>query len=444
MIRFVDLFAGIGGIRLGFEQAMADAKLEYECVLSSEIDKHAQETYHMNFGETPQGDIHQIQSYPPFDFLLGGFPCQPFSYAGKQKGFGDTRGTLFFEIERLLATYQPRGFLLENVRGLTTHDDGRTLRTIVDKLETLGYGVRTLLLNSSDFNVPQNRVRVYIVGVKNSAPRMTLQSNRGATDSHQYKRLRFAGDLFQPSSTAVVRDVLESQPVSSYDCTQPFQQRLRAVLAKKRLPIDGVRMIDFRNGNSVHSWELGIKGECTEDEIQFMNALIANRRKKTFGDHQDGKSLSHEQIESFFQHRDLSKIIQSLVSKKYLRERDGLYNPVSGNMSFEVFKFLDRDSISITLVTSDVHKLGVMHQGRMRHLTPRECARLQGYPDSFQHHPVDLHAYRQFGNSVSVPVIRAVISDLFANNEELKQTTRMQREQRPPNSQARRQTVAIS
>jgi DNA (cytosine-5)-methyltransferase 1 len=190
MIRFVDLFAGIGGIRLCFEQAMADIGLDCECVLTSEIDKHAQETYRMNFDEVPHGDIHEIKSYPPFDFLLAGFPCQPFSYAGKQKGFGDTRGTLFFEIERLLATYQPCGFLLENVRGLTTHDGGRTLSTIVGKLENLGYGVRCLLLNSSDFNVPQNRVRIYIVGIKGTAPKMTLQSSRGATDSHQYKRMR--------------------------------------------------------------------------------------------------------------------------------------------------------------------------------------------------------------------------------------------------------------
>ena len=191
---------------------------------------------------------------------------------------------------------------------------------------------------------------------------------------------------------------------------------MQAVLKQKKLPVDGVKLIDFRNGNSVHSWELGTKGDCSADEVAFMNALIANRRKQTFGSHQDGKSLNRDQIESFFRHPKLTGIINSLLEKKYLRERDGLYNPVSGNMSFEVFKFLDPESISITLVTSDAHKLGVVHCGRMRHITPRECARIQGYPDSYQHHPNDLHAYRQFGNSVSVPVIKAVITDLFANN----------------------------
>lgn len=416
MIRFVDLFAGIGGIRLGFEQAMCDLNMPCECVLSSEIDVHAQETYCLNYGEKPRGDIYKISSYPAFDFLLAGFPCQPFSYAGKQKGFADTRGTLFFEVERLLSEHQPKGFLLENVRGLTTHDGGRTLATIVAKLEGLGYGVQCLLLNSSDFQLPQNRVRIYIVGIKNQQPVMTLCSSKGAADSHQFKRRYMASDLFCAHDSVLVRDILESNPPTSYDCSPVFQAQMHAVLRQKKLPIDGVRLIDYRNGNSIHSWELGIKGVCTPDEIAFMNALIVNRRKKTFGAHQDGKNLSRAQIESFFQHPNLDQIIDALLEKKYLRKRDGLYNPVAGNMSFEVFKFLDPNSISITLVTSDAHKLGVMHRGRMRHVTPRECARIQGYPDTFQHHPVDAHAYRQFGNSVSVPVIKAVISDLFAQN----------------------------
>ena len=415
-MRFVDLFAGIGGIRLGFEQALNELGIASKCVLSSEIEPNAQETYRLNYGEAPQGDIYKIQQFPKFDFLLAGFPCQPFSYAGKQKGFVDTRGTLFFEIERLLALHQPGGFLLENVRGLTTHDGGRTLATIKEKLENLGYGVECLLLNSSDFNVPQNRVRVYIVGIKNQKPKLTLKSNRGAVDSHQYKRLLQMNDMFINQSTKVVGDILEANPPAAYDCSPAFRSRLLKVAKKNDLSIHGLRLIDFRNGNAIHSWDLGIKGECTPAEIAFMEALIANRRKKIFGTHQDGKSLSLGQIKTFFDPPDLLTIIKSLIQKKYLRVRDGLYNPVSGNMSFEVFKFLDPESVAITLVTSDAHKLGVFQNGRVRRITPRECARLQGYPDTFQHHPVDAHAYRQFGNSVSVPVVQTVISDLFKNN----------------------------
>jgi DNA (cytosine-5)-methyltransferase 1 len=410
MIRFVDLFAGIGGIRLGFEQAMHDFGMACECVLSSEIDEHARATYQANFGEMPSGDIYKIDAFPEFDFLLAGFPCQPFSYAGKQKGFGDTRGTLFFEIERLLNHHKPSGFLLENVPGLVSHDNGRTFDTILNTLRSIGYSVEWRILNSSEFDVPQNRIRVYIVGTLHSDLRMGLKSNKGASDSHLYKTRKMN------RKHTLVRDILENFVHPKYDCSPSFQSSLSSVLQYKRLPIDGLRMIDFRNGNSVHSWELGIKGKCTESEVALMNAIITNRRRKIFGSHQDGKSLTKKQIETFFSSPNLENLLQSLVTKRYLKANDGRFNPVSGNMSFEIFKFLDPESISITLVSSDAHKLGIMQNERMRHITPRECARLQGYPDEFVCHPIDKHAYRQFGNSVSVPVVKAVVSDVLNNN----------------------------
>ena len=147
-----------------------------------------------------------------------------------------------------------------------------------------------------------------------------------------------------------------------------------------------------------------------------MNTLIANRRKKKFGAHQDGKKLTLAEIKTFFDRADLEKIMSGLIKKGYLKETGGRFNPVAGNMSFEVFKFLDPKSISITLVSSDAHKLGVVHNGRMRRITPRECARLQGFPDSFFHHPKDVSAYRQFGNSVSVPVVKEVVLDFFRHS----------------------------
>ena len=158
---------------------------------------------------------------------------------------------------------------------------------------------------------------------------------------------------------------------------------------------------------------MGIKGECNDLETEFMNKLIANRRKKKFGTHQDGKKLNLDEIKTFFDHENLTEIMDSLIDKGYLKETDGRYNPVAGNMSFEVFKFLDPQSISITLVSSDAHKLGVVYNGRIRRITPRECARLQGFPDTFILHPKDVYAYRQLGNSVSVPVVREVVLDLF-------------------------------
>jgi DNA (cytosine-5)-methyltransferase 1 len=156
----IDLFAGIGGIRLGFE--------EYGCenVFSSEWDKEAQKMYEANFGEKPFGDINLIEptDIPDHDILLAGFPCQPFSIAGKGLGFADTRGTLFFNIEAILEAKKPKAFLLENVKRLTTHDKGQTFQVILEKLKGLGYTVYHKVFNSLDFGVPQKRDRIYIVG----------------------------------------------------------------------------------------------------------------------------------------------------------------------------------------------------------------------------------------------------------------------------------------
>lgn len=158
---FIDLFAGIGGIRLGFESVGG------RCVYSSEFDEDACKTYVANFGEHPAGDITKIQanSIPDFDILLGGFPCQAFSIIGKKEGFAnETCGTLFFDIERILKEKKPRAFMLENVRNLTAHDKGNTFRVIIAHLEALGYHVYSKVLNALDYGVPQKRERIIIVG----------------------------------------------------------------------------------------------------------------------------------------------------------------------------------------------------------------------------------------------------------------------------------------
>lgn len=164
---FIDLFAGIGGIRIGFENAGG------HCVFSSEFDEDACKTYEANFGEHPQGDITKISTddIPDFDILLGGFPCQAFSIIGKKEGFADeARGTLFFEIERILKGKRPSAFMLENVRNLTAHDHGRTFKVIISHLEALGYHVHYKVLNALDFGVPQKRERIIIVGFLEDVP----------------------------------------------------------------------------------------------------------------------------------------------------------------------------------------------------------------------------------------------------------------------------------
>lgn len=164
---FIDLFAGIGGIRLGFESVGG------KCVFSSEWDKNAAKTYEANFGEKPHGDITKIEpsSIPDFDILLGGFPCQPFSIIGDKEGFNhETQGTLFFNIEKILLEKKPKAFMLENVRNLTAHDKGRTFKIIISHLENAGYTVYHKVLNALDYGVPQKRERIIIVGFRDEIP----------------------------------------------------------------------------------------------------------------------------------------------------------------------------------------------------------------------------------------------------------------------------------
>ena len=182
--------------------------------------------------------------------------------------------------------------------------------------------------------------------------------------------------------------------------------------------LHGYRLIDYRGGQSLHSWELGKKGKCSKAEINFMNLLIQNRRKPIFGTQQDGKKLTLDQIKPFYTDDDILEVIASLKEKGYLKEENGKFNTVCGNMSFEVFKFLDPNSIAITLTSSDSNRLGIIQNNRARRITPRECARLQGFPDTFIVNPTDRYAYKQFGNSVSVPVIESVVSDFIEQNKE--------------------------
>ena len=165
-LRFIDLFAGIGGIRLGLERAGG------KCVFSSEWDSDATKTYEAYFGDKPAGDINRIQNsdIPDHDILAGGFPCQAFSIIGGMKGFGDTRGTLFFEIERILRAKHPKAFLLENVRNLVSHDKGQTFKVILEHLKLLKYHVHWRILNALNYNLPQKRERVIIVGFKDNHP----------------------------------------------------------------------------------------------------------------------------------------------------------------------------------------------------------------------------------------------------------------------------------
>nr|WP_320021220.1 DNA cytosine methyltransferase [uncultured Draconibacterium sp.] len=167
-IKFIDLFAGIGGFHVAMNEICAENNLVPDCVFSSDIDPYCQDIYEANFGERPFGDITQIdeKDIPDHDILFAGFPCQPFSIIGQRKGFDDIRGTLFFDIARILKEKEPKAFVLENVKQLVGHDKGKTLKVILKTLKELGYSVKYAVLNALDYGLPHKRERVIIVGHK--------------------------------------------------------------------------------------------------------------------------------------------------------------------------------------------------------------------------------------------------------------------------------------
>lgn len=298
---FIDLFAGIGGIRIPFQE------LGGKCVFTSEWDKFAQKTYRVNFGEEPQGDITKIEAkdIPDFDVLLGGFPCQPFSQAGLKKGFSDTRGTLFFEIERIIQEKRPKAFLLENVKQLRGHDKGRTLKVILEHIDALNYYVKAEVLRAGDFGVPQNRERIYIVGISKDYYDLPDDYDfEFPTPTYEKTRL---GDILE-------RNVDDKYTIS--DALWDGHQRRKKEHQEK--------------GN-------GFGYSLFNDESEYANTISARYYK-------DGSEILIDQGEG--------------------------KNP--------------------------------------RKLTPRECARLQGFPEEFIITVSDTQAYKQFGNSVAVPVVRAV------------------------------------
>lgn len=312
---FIDLFAGIGGFR------MAMQSLGGKCVFTSEWDKQAQKTYATNFGKIPFGDItkEETKSYIPndFDVLCAGFPCQAFSIAGKRGGFEDTRGTLFFDVAEIIRRKKPKAIFLENVKGLINHQGGKTLSTILNVLRNdLGYFVPDpRVLNASDFGVPQNRERIFIVGFRND-----LGIKEFAYPKPSNKKVAF-------------ENVKETDVVSA-----------KYYLSK-----------------------------------QYLKTLREHRARHE----SKGNGFGYEIIPD-----------------------DGISNAVvCGGMGRERNLIIDNRLKDFTPVT---HIKGEINREGIRKMTPREWARLQGFPDEFIIPVADASAYKQFGNSVAVPVIKGV------------------------------------
>jgi DNA (cytosine-5)-methyltransferase 1 len=441
-LKFIDLFAGLGGIRLGFEEACREKGIKTECVLTSEIKPYAIQTlkhnHHYENEENFVGDIFNVKNedIPSFDFLFGGFPCQPFSSSGKRQGFADTRGTLFFEIERILEYHKPQGFILENVEGLVKHDlenkndeIGRTLKTILYKLEELGYKVSWKVLDSLNFGVPQSRKRIFIVGTKNS---------------------KISLDNFEEKHN-ILNDILETnKPLLETDFTKKLLSHFEVE------ELYGKSIKDKRGGkNNIHSWDIGLKGECTKEQIVLLNQLFKERRRKQWSaeigiDWMDGMPLTLQQIESFYftskidlfddnkletskkNSKELEKMLDDLVEKGYLKfefpkklvkeiTEKGIissriydetkqkgYNIVTGKLSFEVNKILNPLEIAPTLVATDMIKIAVVDGKGIRKLTIREGLRMFGYPENYEIPLKKTLAFDLLGNTVVVSVVKAI------------------------------------
>lgn len=412
-IKFIDLFAGMGGIRKGFEIACKKKKYYAKCVFTSEIKPYAVEILKQNYPEEKiYGDITQIEAstIPDFDFLLAGFPCQAFSFAGKRLGFEDNRGNLFFDVERILKEKKPYGFVLENVEGLVKHDKenpkdkiGRTLSIILKHLNMLGYKVSWKVLNAKYFGVPQERKRIYIVGTKKEYPNL---------------------DFFK-SNVKTLNTVLETGLESEHSV---FIDNLLAHFSIDEL--EGKSIKDKRGGdNNIHSWDIEMKGSVSPEQKQLLNIMLKERRKKKWAqeygiDWMDGMPLTIDMIRTFFNHPTLEGMLEDLTRKKYLkyehpkkkvgnrREYDTSlpkgYNIVTGKMSFEINKIMGKNDIAPTLVAMDMKHLYVADGNGVRTLSLKEGLRLFGYPDDYKLNIEKNLGYDLLGNTVVVPVITEV------------------------------------
>ena len=434
-IKFIDLFAGLGGIRLGFENIFKEYGFEPECVMTSEIKPFAVKTLNQNFKhDNLVGDIFKIKNedIPDFDFLLAGFPCQPFSASGKRQGFVDTRGTLFFEIERILRTKSPYGFILENVEGLVKHDIenkndkiGRTLSTILYKLENeLGYSVSWKVFDSINFGLPQSRKRIFIVGTKNSK----INFSEANSD---FKVLK---DILE-SGVELMNTKFVNKLFNHFDIEDLYGKSIK----------------DKRGGNNnIHSWDIGLKGDVSKPQAILLNQLFKERRKKHWAkeigiDWMDGMPLTLKQIETFFSYNlfeestDLELMLDDLVDKGYLRfeypkklikeeTENGIityrtydetkpkgYNIVTGKLSFEINKILNPNDIAPTLVATDMSRLAVPDGNGLRRLTIREGLRLFGYPEWYSIEIKESEAFDLLGNTVAIPVVEHVVRSVADN-----------------------------
>ena len=374
-MKFLDLFAGIGGFRLGMEAA------GHECVGFCEIDKFARESYkaiHDTKGEIELHDItavsdDTVRGIGRVDVICGGFPCQAFSIAGKRKGFEDTRGTLFFEIARFASILRPRLLFLENVKGLLNHDGGDTFETILSALDELGYDAEWQVLNSKNFGVPQNRERVFIIGHLRGASTRGVFPFSGESQSINSQPVLKIGNV-NPSGNGMNGEVFQSEGLAPTLCSTTTQKDPLKIAIPVLTP---ERPEKRQNGRRFKSDGEPMFTLTSQDKhgILIAGKLPANH------DHQEN---------------NLVKIVD--FYNKITKDEVGTLTSSGGGSTVRTGSF------------------GVTDGYRIRKLTPRECWRLQGFPDwafdKAQEVNSNSQLYKQAGNSVTVNVIEAIAREL--------------------------------
>lgn len=383
--RFIDLFCGIGG----FHQAMTG--MGGECVFAAEIDRDCIDTYKANYGLDSEHDMTRltIDEVPAHDVLCAGFPCQAFSKAGKQAGINDTRGTLFFEIERVLRAHHPRYILLENVRNLVSHDNGRTWATITSVLRDIGYRLNhePIVLSPHQFGVPQIRERVYIAGVYDPA--------------HAGADLGVTFDNLKDKSDSTIYDVLDAGVDDPrYKISEQEERVLTAWDEFYRgidLKVIGFPVVVdyFPPFSSITDAELEAMPKWKQSHIRRNRQLYAGNK-----DFIDGWLRKWHNLEDF---TPTQRKLEWQAGERISSIFEGLIQMRPSGIRVKT------PNVFPALVA--MVQIPIIGRYRRR-LTPRECARLQSFPDSFKICPNDHQAYKQFGNSVNVEVLKHVFGKL--------------------------------
>ena len=412
-MKFLDLFAGIGGFRLGMESA------GHECVGFCEIDKYARASYkaiHNTEGEIELHDITAvsdefIRGIGRVDIICGGFPCQAFSIAGNRRGFEDTRGTLFFEICRFASILRPKYLFLENVKGLLNHDKGVTFETIISTLDELGYNVEWQVLNSKNFGVPQNRERVFIIGHlrRERTRRIFPLSGDGASITCEQPKINKVGNI-RKKGKSQSGDVVSIDSLAPTLCSTTTQKDPLKVLIENEIKQFGILQPNYNQSGVVYDTD-GISPTIRAYQGGGLEPKIIQRGH---GYNKGGEYDIAPTLTSNGYHENNILRIKEATTQGYSEAEVGdsvnLSHPNSKTRRGRVGK-----QVANTLLTGESQ--GVIEPDfRIRKLTPRECWRLQGFPDwafdKAQEVNSNSQLYKQAGNSVTVNVIAAIAKEL--------------------------------